>query len=57
MVDHIRQITENLHLRQALDWAVFTLGALSLTIAIAATILTHTAQTRSDSQPTEQTAG
>jgi hypothetical protein len=28
-------------LREALDWTVFTLGLLSLTTAVVATILTH----------------
>lgn len=58
MVDQIRQITENPHLRSTLDWAVFTLGALSLTIAIGATILNHTGSQRSDmATVTDLTAG
>lgn len=58
MVAQIRQITENETVRSVLDWTVFSVGVLSLTIAIAATILTHSAGLRSDAAvPTEQATG
>ena len=56
MVAHIRQISENQHLRVALDWTVFALGVLSLTVAITATIVTHTADLQPASQPVTELA-
>jgi len=53
MIAQPRQITENEHLRATLDWTVFSLGVLSLTIAITATIVTHSVNAQS--QPAQQT--
>ncbi len=59
MLVQIRQMTKIEDLRSALDWTVFGIGAVSLTVAIAATVLNYTAQTRSDAPraATVQTTG
>jgi hypothetical protein len=58
MVAQMRQMTDNDTMRRALDWTVFCVGALSLSIAITATVITHTAELRSDNgPPTELTTG
>ena len=40
MTNYALEALSNEKLRNAVDWTVFTLGAASLTIAIAATLLT-----------------
>jgi len=41
MAAHLRQIAENQRLRRILDWTVFSLGIVSLSTAITATVLTN----------------
>lgn len=44
MIARLRLATDNPQLRAALDWTVFGIGAVSLTVAIAATVLSHQAR-------------
>lgn len=41
MVDNIIRIATNERMTRAAHWAVFALGALTLTVSIAATAATH----------------
>ncbi len=45
----------NERFREIVDWTIFGLGVLSLTIAVTATVLTKIGDQRSDARPAAQT--
>ena len=47
MVARLRHFADKPATRSVLDWAVFSIGVVSLTVAITATVLAHTSDKRS----------